>query len=257
MSAPLVIAQRVGFPGALGTRLAALLDAPAGTPRAFAVLSHCYTCTKDLKAAVVIARSLAARGVATLRFDFTGLGESAGDFADTNLTTNVEDLRRAAAWLRETHRAPALLVGHSFGGTAAILAARGLPEITAVVTLGSPADPRHLADTLIARAPDLATQGEAVVPIGGRPHRVRRQLLEDLARHDVLAAVAALDRAYLVLHAPEDDTVPFEHADRLFAAARPPRAFVSLTHATHLLERRPDAEWAGELIATWALRHLP
>lgn len=257
MSAPLVIAQRVGFPGALGTRIAALLDAPAGPPRAVAVLAHCYTCTKDLKAAVILARTLVARGVAVLRFDFTGLGESAGDFADTNLTTNVEDIHRAAAFLRDAYRAPAFLVGHSFGGTASILAARGLPEVAAVVTLGSPADPMHLGATLMSRAPDLATAGEAVVPIGGRPHRVRRQLLEDLARHDVLAAVADLGRPLLVLHAPEDDTVPFDHADRLFSAARPPRAFVSLTGATHLLERRPDAEWVGELIATWALRHLP
>lgn len=249
--------DRVEFPGSQGAPLAARLERPPGRPRAFALFAHCFTCSKDVRAASRIARALAARGVATLRFDFTGLGGSGGDFANTTFRSNVEDLVRAADWLRETHGAPALLVGHSLGGSAVLAAAERVPEARAVATLGAPSDPGHVTKFLEPAREALEREGEAEVEIAGRSFRVRRELLEDLASARLEPRIRGLRRALLVLHSPLDAVVGVEHATRIFTAARHPKSFVSLDDADHLLSRAGDAEYAAEVIAGWAARYLP
>lgn len=249
--------ERVTFPGAQGGALAGRLHLPPTAPRAFAVFAHCFTCGKDVHAAVRVSAALAEAGIATLRFDFTGLGESEGDFAGTTFSGNVDDLVAACDWLRRTHQAPRLLVGHSLGGAAVIAAAARVPEVRAVATIAAPADPAHVRTLFGPRAAELEATGEAEVSLGGpRPFRIRRELLDDLARHESSDAVRELNRALLVLHAPADPIVPVDHARRLFEAARHPKSFVSLDGADHLLSRAEDARWTGGLIATWAARYL-
>ena len=252
-----VVSQRLRFPGSLGHSLSARLDTPGEAARAYALFAHCFTCTKDLKAAVWLARALTSRGWAVLRFDFTGIGDSAGSFAETTFTSSRNDVVAAADYLRERFRAPALLFGHSLGGTTVLAAARFIPEARAVVTLASPSDLDHFRQVVLSQVPDLANQGEGELNIDGRRFGVRRELLEDLDRHDILGHVATLGRAFLVIHSLADDTVPFAHAERLIGGARPPKALVALDEADHLLlTNRTDAPWVGELIAAWATRYL-
>jgi len=248
--------QRIGFPGSQGATLAGRLDLPAGPPLAFALFAHCFTCSKDGFAAGRLSAELNAHGIAVLRFDFTGLGASEGDFANTNFSSNLEDLRLAADWLRQTHRAPQLLVGHSLGGAAVIAVARDIPEVRAVVTIGAPADVTHIVGLIGEQLPVITAQGSATVEIGGRKFTIRRSLIDDLALHSVETRVAEMDSALLVLHSPVDNTVGVDNAARLYAAARHPKSFVSLDGADHLLTRRQDAVFAARMIATWAERHL-
>lgn len=254
---PALVTQRLQIPGALGHPLAARLDSPAVTPRAYALLAHCFTCTKDLKSAVWIARTLVRHSIAVLRFDFTGIGESGGAFEETNFSSNVGDLTAAADFLRQRFRAPALLVGHSLGGTACLVAAEEIPECRAVVTLASPSDTDHFRQTVLARAPTLAHQETGTMDVGGVAYPVRRHLLEDLGRQHVQEHIRTLGRALLVIHSQGDETLSIDHAERIFAAARHPKAFVSLGAADHLLiQNREDAPRVGELIASWAALHL-
>lgn len=248
--------ERVTFPGAHGVELVGRLHLPAGRPAAYAVFAHCFTCGKDVHAAVRVSRALAEQGIATLRFDFTGLGESPGDFAGTTFSGNIADLVAACDWLRREREAPRLLVGHSLGGAAVIAAAPRVPEVRAVATIAAPADPAHVRHLLAPAREELEARGEAEVSIGGRPFRIRRDLLDDLARHESSEAIAALGRALLVLHAPGDRVVGIDHARRLFEAARHPKSFVSLDGADHLLSRAEDARWAAGLIAAWAVRYV-
>ncbi len=249
--------ERIEFPGSGGDRLAARLDRPSGAVRAFALFAHCFTCSKDLAAASRIARALARRGIAVLRFDFTGLGHSEGEFANTNFSSNVGDLVAAADYLRAAHRAPALLLGHSLGGAAVLMAAERIPEAVAVVTIGAPADPGHLAALFAAHADEIAEQGEAEVELAGRRFRIRRQLLDDIAAQRLEPAVASLRKALLVMHAPLDEVVGIENASRIFQAAKHPKSFVSLDSADHLLRRPADAAYAADVLAAWASRYLP
>ncbi len=249
--------ERVEFTGAQGDRLAARLDRPLGRPRAYALFAHCFTCSKDIFAASRIARALAERGIAVLRFDFTGLGSSEGEFANTNFSSSVADLVRAADFLRETHQAPALLIGHSLGGAAALAAAAEMPEAVAVATIGAPAEPEHVRRQLTGAIDEIEATGAAEVDLGGRPFRITRQFLDDIEETKLAAAIGALKKALLVLHAPLDDVVGIDNASRIFAAARHPKSFVSLDDADHLLSRRPDAEYAAEVLAAWAGRYLP
>ncbi|MBN2800617.1 MAG: alpha/beta fold hydrolase [Deltaproteobacteria bacterium] len=242
----------VSFPGASGAPLVGRLTLPEGEPLAWALFAHCFTCTKDIRAARQIAGALAAEGVGVLRFDFTGLGESGGAFSDTNFSSNVEDLVAAARFMEGEGRPVRLLVGHSLGGAASIAAGGRLPEVRAVATVAAPADLSHLSAKLIGPL----RLADGLVRIGPGVFRVRPQLLEDLAAQRMEAHVRALRRPLLLLHAPSDDTVPVAHAGRLFAAAEHPRAFVSLDEADHLLSRPEDGAWAGRLIATWASRYL-
>jgi len=246
----------VRFPSSHGHELAARLDIPAGTPRAYALFAHCFTCSKDSKGAAFIAQSLAARGIAVLRFDFTGLGMSGGEFADSTFSSNISDLLAAVQYLRAQHRAPSILIGHSLGGTAVLAAARETSEATAVATIGAPFEPRHVAHLLKESTAEIVAKGEATVDIGGRPFRVRREFIDDLERHDLTEAIASMRKALIVLHSPVDAIVPIENASKIFLAARHPKSFVSLDDADHLLTRRADAAYVGEVLSAWASRYL-
>ena len=249
--------QRITFPGSTGALLAARLELPEGPPRAFALFAHCFTCGKDSLAAVKIARALAARGIATLRFDFTGLGGSGGDFANASFSANVGDLVAAADWLRRTHQAPALLVGHSLGGAAVLAAAGGVPECRAVATIAAPADASHALHNFQGALAEIESRGAAQVTLGGRPFTISRGFVEDLRAQRQAERIADLKRALLVLHAPLDETVGIEQATRIFTSARHPKSFVSLDDADHLLSRPADGDYAAEVIAAWAGRYLP
>lgn len=248
---------RVEFPGHAGTLLAARLDIPVGKVRAFALFAHCFTCTKDILAAKSIAGELAQAGIAVLRFDFTGLGASAGEFANTNFSSNVDDLVGAADFLRQTYEAPALLIGHSLGGAAILAAAHRIAEARAVVTIGAPADVAHVLHNFGSSLGEIEEKGEAVVQLAGRPFRIARSFVEDARMQRLDALVANLDRALLIMHSPFDATVGIENAARLYAAAKHPKSFVSLVDADHLISRRSDAAYAARLIAAWVDRYLP
>jgi putative redox protein len=249
--------QKFEIPGPGGQRLSAILDLPAdGAPIAYALFAHCFTCSKDVKAAYHISRTLTRERIGVLRFDFTGLGESGGDFADTSLQSNVADLIAAAEFLSARFEAPRLLIGHSFGGAAVLQAAAAIPSCRAVVTIAAPADPRHVFKTLGPAAETIASRGEAEVTIAGRPFTLRKKFLDDLAGVDPEAAIQNLDRALLVMHSPVDDVVGIENATRIFQAARHPKSFVSLDPADHLLSDLADSRYAGAVIAAWARRYL-
>lgn len=248
--------EKIVFKNEQGQELAGRLDRPEGAPAAFALFAHCFTCTKDVPAASRIARRLAERGIAVLRFDFTGLGGSDGEFENTDFSSNVGDLVAAAAWLREHHVAPQLLVGHSLGGAAVLAAARRLEEVRAVVTIGAPSEPEHVKHLLRDGIERIEAEGEAEVDIGGRPFRIRRDFLEDLERHRLGDELGAWDKALLVMHSPVDRTVGIEHAERIYKAARGPRSFVSLNDADHLLSDAADAAYVADVLAAWVSRYV-
>jgi len=250
---------RVQFENERGQRLAGRLEMPGCAPRAFAIFAHCFTCDKTSRAAVDVSRTLAGRGIAVLRFDFTGLGESEGEFPRTGFATNVRDVVAAARFLeKERGAAPSLLVGHSFGGAAAIGAAPELEAVRAVATIAAPSDPvevvRHIPEEARER---IEREGAAPVKIGGRPFLVGRELVAGLEKGAFARVLGGLGRALLVLHAPGDEIVPVEAARRIFEAARHPKSFVSLDDADHLLRKPEHGRHAGEIIAAWASRYLP
>ena len=249
--------ERIEFIGATGHRLAARLELPTGEPRAYALFAHCFFCGKDIFAARRIAEGLTAFGFAVLRFDFTGLGASEGDFANTNFSSNVGDLARAADFLRTRHRAPELLIGHSLGGAAVLAAAGGIPEVSAVATIGAPADPAHVAHLFAQSRPEIEAEGEAEVILAGRPFRIQKQFLDDIEGQRLSAAVSAMGKALMVFHSPIDDTVHVDNAAQIFMAAKHPKSFVSLDGADHLLSRRRDAAYLAGVLAAWAERFLP
>src|SRR5262245_59222529 len=219
---------RMTFPGGLGHELAARLDVPPAGVKAFALFAHCFTCTKDSLAARHIASALTSLGVAVLRFDFTGLGGSEGEFQNTNFSSNVEDLVRAAEHWRQHYRAPALVIGHSLGGAAVLAAAGRIPEAKAIVTIGAPSDVTHVLQHFRAKLDDIERDGIANVTLAGRSFPISRTLLEDAKGHALQQHIAGLRRALLVMHAPRDLTVGIEHATTIFLAARHPKSFVSL-----------------------------
>ena len=249
--------EKIQFTGSLGHVLSARLDNPTGTPpKAFALFAHCFSCSKDLPSAARIARTLTANGISVLRFDFTGLGESEGDFANTNFTSNVKDLVFAANYMREHLRAPTLLVGHSLGGAAVLKAANEIPEIRAVATIAAPADAAHVASHFQDRHGEILDKGEAEVCLVGRSFRIQRQFLQDLEAQNMADSIRSLKCAVLVLHAPLDTTVGIENAENIFRLTRHPRSFVSLDTADHLLTRKEDAQYAANVIAAWASRYI-
>jgi putative redox protein len=248
--------ERFQFTGEGGHQLAAALDLPDYAPLAYALFAHCFTCGKDVLAAKRIATALAAKGIAVLRFDFTGLGSSEGDFANSTFSSNVADLVRAADHLRETRKAPALLIGHSLGGAAILAAAGQIPDARAVVTIAAPADPAHVTGLFKDRIEDIRKHGKVEVSLAGRPFHITRAFLDDIAEHGLMAHVANLHRALLVMHAPTDDTVGIDNATRIFVAARHPKSFVSLAGADHLLSDRRDSLYVADVIAAWAGRYV-
>ena len=248
--------ERFQFTGSEGQQLAAALDLPEREPLAYALFAHCFTCGKDVLAAKRIAVALAAKGIAVLRFDFTGLGSSEGDFANSTFSSNVTDLVRAADHLRETRKAPAILIGHSLGGSAILAAAGQIPEARAVVTIAAPSDPAHVTGLFADHVEDIRQNGESEVSLAGRPFRIRREFLDDIAEHSLMAHVAKLHKALLVMHAPTDDTVGIDNATRIFVTAKHPKSFVSLADADHLLTNKNDAAYVAAVIAAWATRYL-
>ena len=246
------------FSNDAGEQLAGVLETPADGPvRAVALFAHCFTCTKNIRAAANIAGALAEQGIACLRFDFTGLGDSEGDFASSGFSANVADLVAAARALESHVGAPALLVGHSLGGTAALLAAARIPSCVAVATIGSPAHARHVMHLLAEGLDDIRRQGHGTVNIGGRPFRMKREFVDDLEAQPEAPSLQDLGRALLVLHSPVDRIVGIDQATDIFGAARHPKSFVSLDDADHLLSAKADAAYAARVIAAWAARYLP
>ena len=249
--------ERVTFPTREGPTLGGRLDLPTGRPpRAFALFAHCFTCTKNIRAAVTISRALAQQGIGVLRLDFTGLGESDGDFADTNFSSNVDDLVAAGRYLSEAHEAPSILIGHSLGGAAVLQAAHELPSVLAVATIGAPSDPGHVVDQLRGSLDEILSTGEAEVLLAGRPFRVKEQFVQDLYDAKVDDAVRTLKRALLIFHSPVDETVSVEHAARLYELAKHPKSFISLDDADHLVSRPADSEYIGAVLAAWARKYV-
>jgi uncharacterized OsmC-like protein/pimeloyl-ACP methyl ester carboxylesterase len=248
--------ERFQFTGSEGQQLAAALDTPDGAIHAYALFAHCFTCGKDVLAAKRIATALAAKGIAVLRFDFTGLGSSEGDFANSTFSSNVADLVRAADHLRETRKAPAILIGHSLGGAAILAAAGQIPDAKAVVTIAAPSDPAHVTGLFKERIEDIRKLGKVEVTLAGRPFQIKREFLDDIAEHGLTTHVANLHKALLVMHAPTDDTVSIDNATRIFVAAKHPKSFVSLADADHLLTDRRDAAYVADVIAAWAERYI-
>lgn len=244
------------FIGAEGQRLSGRLETPDGPVCAYALFAHCFTCTKDSLAAVRIARALTDRGIGVLRFDFTGLGQSGGDFADSSFSGSIRDLLAAARAMSEAGVAPGLLIGHSLGGAAVLAAAADLPDVRAIATIGAPFDAVHVTHLLGDGLGRLEAEGEAEISIGGRPFILRKSFVDDLSAHDQAARIRALKRPLLILHSPQDQTVAIDNASSIFMAARHPKSFVSLDGADHLLSRADDATYAAGVIAAWASRHF-
>lgn len=248
--------EKVTFKGALGDTLAARLDLPQGEVKAYALFAHCFTCGKDIFAASRIAEGLTAHGIAVLRFDFTGLGASEGDFANTNFTSNVGDLVAAADHMRTNLSAPKILIGHSLGGAAVLAAASKIDEVEAVCTIGAPADPGHTANNFADDIKKIDAEGEAEVTLVGRPFRIKKQFLDDIRSQKLLANVSNLRKALLIFHSPIDQTVGIENAQEIYLAAKHPKSFVSLDTADHLLSKRADAIYCANVITAWAERYI-
>jgi uncharacterized OsmC-like protein/fermentation-respiration switch protein FrsA (DUF1100 family) len=248
--------ERFQFEGEGGHQLAAALDLPDREPFAYALFAHCFTCGKDVLAARRIAQALADKGIAVLRFDFTGLGSSEGDFANATFSSNVADLVHAANHLRATRKAPTLLIGHSLGGAAILAAAEKIPEALAVVTMAAPSDPSHVTGLFKDRIEEIRQNGRAQVSLAGRPFPITREFLDDIAEQELMKRVTGLHKALLVMHAPTDDTVSIDNATRIFVAAKHPKSFVSLADADHLLGNKRDTAYAAEVIAAWASRYI-
>ncbi|KFB10632.1 bifunctional alpha/beta hydrolase/OsmC family protein [Nitratireductor basaltis] len=248
--------QKLEFDGHSGARLAARLDLPNGPVRGYALLVHCFTCSKDLVGLRRIGSELARAGIAVLRFDFTGLGSSEGEFASTNFSTNIQDIYSAVDFMRSNLEAPALMIGHSLGGAAVLAAAGKVEEVQAVVTLGAPSDADHVLENFHADIGEIERSGKARVDLHGRHFTIERQFLDDVREHKLADAIKDLRKPLLIMHAPGDEIVGIDSATAIFTAARHPKSFVSLDKADHLLTDEADARFAASVIAGWASRYL-
>lgn len=250
--------DKISFKGAFGDEISAKIDYPEGNDvRSWVLFAHGFSIGKDLKPIRTISKTLVDEGYGMLRFDFTGLGQSGGNFSDTNFSSNVADLLAGAAWLREHKKAPCVLIGHSFGGTAALKAADEIPECKAVATIGSPCDTTHIVHQFADQLEEIEMDGEAQVMLAGRPFIIKEQFLDDIANHDIAAEIADLDRALMIFHSPQDRVVGIENASHIYTKARHPKSFVSLDGADHLLLKNPaDAEYVARVLAAWAARYV-
>ncbi|MFJ6120327.1 alpha/beta hydrolase family protein [Streptomyces sp. NPDC092129] len=247
--------EKVEFGGSQGAPLAARLEMPEGKPQAYALFAHCFTCGKEQVAATRIARALTAFDIAVMRFDFTGLGGSGGDFANTHFSSNVDDLVLAAEYLRARFEAPTLLIGHSLGGAAVLAARRRIPLVRAVATIAAPSSPDHVLRLLGNNRAKIERQGQAEVMLAGRTFHIRRQFLDDITAQPQADRIANLKTALLVLHSPTDELVDVDNARRIFDSARHPKSFIALEKADHLLTKAADAEYAATVLAAWASRY--
>lgn len=250
--------EKIRFTNKEGQTLIGRLELPADrAPHNYALFAHCFTCTKNLSAVKNISKALTSNGFAVLRFDFTGLGESDGDFADTNFSGNVNDLVAAADFLKENHQAPSLLIGHSLGGAAVIFAASEIPTVNAVATVGAPSNPKHVKHLFKSGLEEIKANGEAIVNLSGRDFKIKKQFVDDLESKSLPETAKALRKPLLILHSPQDDTVGIKNAEEIYTAAHHPKSFVSLDGADHLLFDKKDSTYVGEVISGWAKRYLP
>lgn len=244
--------KNIEFTGTFGDTLSARLDSAEGDSKEFALFAHCFTCSKNLKAVGHITKSLAERGISTLRFDFTGLGQSDGEFANTNFSSNVDDLLAATEYMKTEYEAPSLLIGHSLGGAAVLHAAHELDSVKAVATIGAPSDPTHVKENFGMKLNEIEETGEAEVTLAGRQFKIKKQFLDDLEAAGSEDKISTLNRALLIMHAPLDDTVGIDNAAKLYSGAKHPKSFVSLHRADHLLTDPEFSRYAGNLIAQWS-----
>ena len=248
--------KKVSFTNQAGLTLVGMLEIPE-VIHGFALFAHCFTCGKDIPAASRISRALAEQNYATLRFDFTGLGSSDGDFANTNFSSNVDDLIAAANFLRDNYQAPVLLIGHSLGGAAVLSAGSKVDECKAVVTIGAPSNPAHVAHQFTCSLDTIRDEGVAEVSLAGRPFTIKKQFLDDIEDRRLKKDITDLNKALLVFHSPSDTIVPIEEASAIYAAAKHPKSFVSLDNADHLLSKKEDADYVANTISAWISRYLP
>ncbi len=252
-----MLSEKAEFRGAFGDLLSAKLDLPDGEIKSWVLFAHGFSVGKDLKPIRTISKTLVAEGYAMMRFDFTGLGESSGNFSDTNFSSNCADLRNAADFLRRTQAAPSVLIGHSFGGTAALKIACEIPECKAVATIGSPCGTKHIVHQFADQLEEIEEEGEAKVLLGGRPFIIKEQFLDDIANQDIAATIGKMDRALMLFHSPHDRVVSIDNAAHIYNRARHPKSFVSLDKADHLLlKNTEDAEYVAHVLAAWARRYI-
>lgn len=249
--------EKLNFKNDKGQLLSAQLELPVDKlPKAYALFAHCFTCSKNLNAITNISRSLTSKGIAVLRFDFTGLGQSHGDFSETNFSSNVNDLIIAANFLKENYASPKILIGHSLGGAAILMAASKLHHLEALVTVGAPADTPHLKKLFANSLEEIQSSGQAKVTLGGRPFIIKKQFIDDLDSNDLSQVINQLKKPLLVLHSPQDDIVDISNAEKIYTAARHPKSFISLDGADHLLTKQADSLYVGDVIASWATRYV-
>lgn len=249
--------QKVNFTNAEGQQLVGRLELPVNQhPHNFAIFAHCFTCNKNLSAVKNISRELTSNGFGVLRFDFTGLGESEGDFENTNFSGNVEDLISASDYLKENYNAPTLLIGHSLGGAASIFAASKIDSVKAVATIGAPSNPKHVQHLIQSSVEEIKTNGKANVNIGGRPFTIKKQFLDDIETKSLPEVAKNLRKALLVMHSPQDTTVGIQNAEDIYVAAKHPKSFVSIDGADHLLMKKEDSTYVGSVISNWAKRYI-
>lgn len=247
---------KIQFKNNQGHVLAALLELPDQEPRGYAIFAHCFTCNKNLTAVRSIGKALNSKGIAVFRFDFTGLGESEGEFEDTNFSSNVDDIIAAANYLELNYEAPKILVGHSLGGAAVLFATSKIKSIKAIATIGAPANPEHVSHIFENSISEIEGKGEASMAIGGRPFKIKQQFLDDIRSKKLQHAATELNVPLLIFHSPIDSTVEIENASKIYKAAKHPKSFVSLDKADHLLSDKEDAEFVGLMIASWSNRYL-
>lgn len=248
--------EKIKFNNNNGQSLAALLELPTEKPLGFAVFAHCFTCNKNLTAVRNIGKALNSKGIAVLRFDFTGLGESEGDFEDTNFSSNIDDLISAASFLEKNYEAPSILIGHSLGGAAVLFAKQHIPTVKAIVTIGAPSNPSHVSHLFNDSIPEIIENGIAELTIGGRPFKIKEQFLKDIKSKKIEDTIANLRIPLLIFHSPIDTTVGITNAAKIYKTAKHPKSFISLDKADHLLSNRDDSEFVGLMIAAWCKRYL-
>lgn len=250
--------KSIQFTNSRGFQLSAKIEFPlTQKPDAYAIFSHVFTGSKNLNATRNISRAMTLNGIAVLRFDFTGLGDSEGDFSDTNFSTNVDDILSAAKYLDENHKAPSILVGHSLGGAAAIYAGKELPSVQAVATIGAPSEPEHVTHLFGFSLDKIEKEGSAVISIGGRQFTIKKQFIDDIRAVDLQKITHDLNKALLILHSPQDSIVEIENAAKIYHSAHHPKSFVTLEKADHMLTNKDDAYYAANVIASWVKRYIP
>lgn len=250
------IIERLQFLNSAGITLDAKLNLPETKPIAYAVLAHCFATSKELIAEARIASALTRANIAVLRFDFTGLGKSGGDFSETNFTSNIGDILAAADYLKEHYEAPKLLIGHSLGGTAILAAAEKIESAVAISTIGAPAHPSHIIHHFEEHVDEIKEKGEVQVELGGRPFFIKKQFIDDVEKSDILGVVANLKKSLLIFHSPMDTVVSIDEARKLYEAAKHPKSFISLDKANHLLTNKDDAIYVARVLSAWASRYL-